>query len=44
MKNRVEYVQNLLSELNITQALSEDEFDYEQLVARLKEELHFIVK
>lgn len=43
-ENRVEYVQNLLSELNITQSLSEDEFDYEQLVARLKEELHFIVK
>lgn len=43
-ENRVEYVQNLLSELNITQALSEDEFDYEQLVARLKEELYFIVK
>ncbi|MCT7443933.1 preprotein translocase subunit SecA [Aliarcobacter cryaerophilus] len=43
-ENRVEYVQNLLSELNITQALSEDEFDYEQLLARLKEELHFIVK
>src|SRR5574344_2026770 len=43
-ENRVEYVQNLLSELDITQALSEDEFDYEQLVARLKEELHFIVK
>ncbi|MFY9084155.1 preprotein translocase subunit SecA [Aliarcobacter cryaerophilus] len=43
-ENRVEYVQNLLSELNITQGLSEDEFDYEQLVARLKEELHFIVK
>ena len=43
-ENRVEYVQNLLSELNIIQALSEDEFDYEQLVARLKEELHFIVK
>lgn len=43
-ENRVEYVQNLLSELNITQALSEDEFDYEQLVAKLKEELHFIVK
>ncbi|MCT7520382.1 preprotein translocase subunit SecA [Aliarcobacter cryaerophilus] len=43
-ENRVEYIQNLLSELNITQALSEDEFDYEQLIARLKEELHFIVK
>ncbi|WP_066168749.1 preprotein translocase subunit SecA [Aliarcobacter cryaerophilus] len=43
-ENRVEYVQNLLSELNITQVLSEDEFDYEQLVAKLKEELHFIVK
>lgn len=43
-ENRVEYVQNLLSELNITRALSEDEFDYEQLMARLKEELHFIVK
>ena len=43
-ENRVEYVQNLLSELNITQALNEDEFDYEQLVAKLKEELHFIVK
>ncbi|WP_066222258.1 preprotein translocase subunit SecA [Aliarcobacter cryaerophilus] len=43
-ENRVEYVQNLLSELNITQALSEDEFDYEQLIAKLKEELHFIVK
>ncbi|MCT7487499.1 preprotein translocase subunit SecA [Aliarcobacter cryaerophilus] len=43
-ENRVEYVQNLLSELNITRALSEDEFDYEQLVAKLKEELHFIVK
>ncbi len=43
-ENRVEYVQNLLSELNITQGVSEDEFDYEQLVARLKEELHFIVK
>lgn len=43
-ENRVEYVQNLLSELNITQALSEDEFDYEQLVAKLKEELHFIIK
>ncbi|MGJ0351890.1 preprotein translocase subunit SecA [Aliarcobacter cryaerophilus] len=43
-ENRVEYVQNLLSELNITQALSEDEFDYEQLVAKLKEELYFIVK
>ena len=43
-ENRVEYVQNLLSELNITQGVSEDEFDYEQLVAKLKEELHFIVK
>ncbi|PRN00666.1 preprotein translocase subunit SecA [Aliarcobacter cryaerophilus] len=43
-ENRVEYVQNLLSELNITQGTSEDEFDYEQLVAKLKEELHFIVK
>ncbi|MEM5557501.1 preprotein translocase subunit SecA [Aliarcobacter cryaerophilus] len=43
-ENRVEYVQNLLSELNITQGLSEDEFDYEQLIAKLKEELHFIVK
>ncbi|PRM90291.1 preprotein translocase subunit SecA [Aliarcobacter cryaerophilus] len=43
-ENRVEYVQNLLSELNITRALSEEEFDYEQLMARLKEELHFIVK
>ena len=43
-ENRVEYVQNLLSELNITQGASEDEFDYEQLVAKLKEELHFIVK
>ena len=43
-ENRVEYVQNLLSELNITQLLNEDEFDYEQLIARLKEELHFIVK
>ncbi|AYJ80079.1 preprotein translocase subunit SecA [Aliarcobacter cryaerophilus ATCC 43158] len=43
-ENRVEYVQNLLSELNITQVLNEDEFDYEQLIARLKEELHFIVK
>lgn len=43
-ENRVEYVQNLLSELNITQVLNEDEFDYEQLIARLKEELHFIIK
>ncbi|MGJ0343476.1 preprotein translocase subunit SecA [Aliarcobacter cryaerophilus] len=43
-ENRVEYVQNLLSELNITQGASEDEFDYEQLIAKLKEELHFIVK
>ena len=43
-ENRVEYVQNLLSELHITQVLNEDEFDYEQLIARLKEELHFIVK
>ena len=43
-ENRVEYVQNLLSELHITQLLNEDEFDYEQLIARLKEELHFIVK
>ena len=43
-ENRVEYVQNLLSELNITKVLNEDEFDYEQLIARLKEELHFIVK
>ncbi|MGH2307100.1 preprotein translocase subunit SecA [Aliarcobacter sp. ERUVET-8] len=43
-ENRVEYVQNILSELNITQGVSEDEFDYEQLVAKLKEELHFIVK
>ncbi|WP_066404943.1 preprotein translocase subunit SecA [Aliarcobacter cryaerophilus] len=43
-ENRVEYVQNLLSELNITQGVSEDEFDYEQLIAKLKEELHFIVK
>ena len=43
-ENRVEYVQNLLSELHITQLLNEDEFDYEQLIAKLKEELHFIVK
>ena len=43
-ENRVEYVQNLLSELHITQLLNEDEFDYEQLIARLKEELHFIIK
>ena len=43
-ENRVEYVQNLLSELHITQVLNEDEFDYEQLIAKLKEELHFIVK
>lgn len=43
-ENRVDYVQNLLAEVNIFQAMSEDEFDYEQLVAKLKEELHFIVK
>ncbi len=44
-ENRVEYVQNLLSELNITQALSEDEFDYEQLIAKLKRRTnHFTSK
>ncbi|RXI24994.1 preprotein translocase subunit SecA [Aliarcobacter trophiarum] len=43
-ENRVDYVQNLLAEVNIFQTMSEDEFDYESLIAKLKEDLHFIVK
>ncbi|AXK48827.1 preprotein translocase subunit SecA [Aliarcobacter trophiarum LMG 25534] len=43
-ENRIDYVQNLLAEVNIFQTMSEDEFDYESLIAKLKEDLHFIVK
>lgn len=43
-ENRVEYVQNLLAEINILESMSEEDFDYELLISKLKEELHFIVE
>jgi len=43
-ENRVEYVQNLLAEANITQATAVEDFDYEFIVAKLKEDLHFIIE
>jgi len=43
-ENRVEYVQNLLAEANITQTTASEDFDYEFIVAKLKEDLHFIIE
>jgi len=43
-ENRVEYVQNLLVEANITQTTAVEDFDYEFIVAKLKEDLHFIIE
>ncbi len=43
-ENRVEYIQNLLSNANIFQNMSEEEFDYSQIIAKFKEELHFIIE
>lgn len=43
-ENRVDYVKNLLVSSNIFQGMSEDEFDYSQIVTRLKDELHFIIE
>ena len=35
---------NLLSHANIFQGMSEDEFNYSEIVAKFKEELHFIIE
>ena len=43
-ENRIDYVQNLLSHANIFQGMSEDEFNYSEIVAKFKEELHFIIE
>ena len=43
-ENRVDYVQNLLSHANIFQGMSEEEFNYKEIVAKFKEELHFIIE
>ena len=40
-ENRIEYVQNLLSESNITSGMAEDDFNYEFIVNRFLEDLHF---
>ncbi len=43
-ENRIDYVQNLLSHANIFQGMSEDEFNYSEIVTKFKEELHFIIE
>ena len=43
-ENRVEYVQNLLASSNIAHGMNEEDFDYSQIVAKFKEELHFIIE
>ena len=43
-ENRVDYVQNLLSHANIFQGMSEEEFNYKEIVVKFKEELHFIIE
>lgn len=43
-ENRIDYVQNLLSHANIFQGMSEDEFNYSEIVVKFKEELHFIIE
>ncbi|RBQ31411.1 preprotein translocase subunit SecA [Arcobacter sp. FW59] len=43
-ENRVEYVLNLLSDANITHSTSPEDFDYEFIIAKLKEDLHFIIE
>ncbi|MFW3328323.1 SEC-C metal-binding domain-containing protein, partial [Aliarcobacter butzleri] len=40
-ENRIEYVQNLLAEANITSGMAEDDFNYEFIVNRFLEDLHF---
>ncbi|KLE01821.1 preprotein translocase subunit SecA [Aliarcobacter butzleri] len=40
-ENRIEYVQNLLTEANITSGMAEDDFNYEFIVNRFLEDLHF---
>jgi preprotein translocase subunit SecA len=42
-ENRLEYVQNLLSEANIIPGMPEEDFDYEFIKTKLQEELHLVV-
>lgn len=42
-ENRLEYVQNLLSEANIIHGMPEEDFDYEFIKSKLQEELHLVV-
>lgn len=39
-ENRIEYIQNLLAEANITSGMAEDDFNYEFIVNRFLEDLH----
>ena len=43
-ENRVEYVQNLLADSHITNSTAAEDFDYEFIAAKLKEDLHFIIQ
>jgi len=42
-ENKEEYVQNFLLEANITETMPNEEFDYEFMIAKLKEELRLLV-
>ncbi|WP_418180501.1 preprotein translocase subunit SecA [Aliarcobacter lanthieri] len=42
-ENRIEYIQNLLADANISQTTPVEDFDYTFVVAKLKEDLHFII-
>lgn len=42
-ENRIEYIQNLLADANISQTTPVEDFDYTFIVAKLKEDLHFII-
>lgn len=41
---RLYYVQDLLAEANITSHSLEEDFDYEFIIAKLKEDLHFLIE
>jgi len=43
-ENRLEYIQNLLAEANIIPGMASEDFDYDFIKAKFKEELHLIVE
>lgn len=43
-ENRVEYVDNLLNEAHIHPTMSEEDFQYDLIIAKFKDDLHFIVE